>query len=67
MTYFREKLTQLLVSIARKNILSLLFNILFMFFLLLDERDRYHTLYLKEQDRRLAAELRLKENNNTIG
>ncbi|CAF0787234.1 unnamed protein product [Adineta steineri] len=47
MTYFQEKLQQLLVSIAQ-------------------ERDTYRTLYLKEHDRRLAAELRLKENNNTI-
>ncbi|UJR16287.1 hypothetical protein I4U23_003193 [Adineta vaga] len=47
MTYFQEKLQQLLVSIAQ-------------------ERDNYRTLYLKEHDRRLAAELRLKENNNTI-
>ncbi|CAF1354461.1 unnamed protein product [Rotaria sordida] len=30
------------------------------------ERDTYRTLYLKEHDRRIAAELRLKENNNTI-
>ncbi|CAF0984690.1 unnamed protein product [Rotaria sordida] len=47
MTYFQEKLQQLLVSIAQ-------------------ERDTYRTLYLKEHDRRLAAELRLKESNNTI-
>ncbi|CAF0852143.1 unnamed protein product [Adineta steineri] len=30
------------------------------------ERDTYRTLYLKEHDRRIAAELRLKENNNPI-
>ncbi|CAF0994422.1 unnamed protein product [Adineta ricciae] len=47
MTYFQEKLQQLLVSIAQ-------------------ERDNYRTLYLKEHDRRLAAELRLKDNSNTI-
>ncbi|CAF5030897.1 unnamed protein product, partial [Rotaria magnacalcarata] len=29
------------------------------------ERDSYRTLYLKEHDHRLAAELRLKESNNT--
>ncbi|CAF1950404.1 unnamed protein product [Rotaria magnacalcarata] len=46
MTYFQEKLQQLLVSIAH-------------------ERDSYRTLYLKEHDHRLAAELRLKESNNT--
>ncbi|UJR30226.1 hypothetical protein I4U23_017764 [Adineta vaga] len=47
MTYFQEKLQQLLVSIAQ-------------------ERDTYRTLYLKEHDRRIAAELRLKETNNTV-
>jgi len=47
MTYFQEKLQQLLVSIAQ-------------------ERDTYRNLYLKEHDRRIAAELRLKESNNTI-
>ncbi|CAF1682586.1 unnamed protein product [Adineta ricciae] len=30
------------------------------------ERDTYRTLYLKEHDRRIAAELRLKEANNTV-
>lgn len=66
MTYFQEKLQQLLVSIARKynptiwNIQKQ-FDVSFS-----EERDSYRTLYLKEHDRRLAAELRLKENNNSI-
>lgn len=47
MTYFQEKLQQLLVSIAQ-------------------ERDNYRTLYLKEHDRRLAAELRLKDTHNAL-
>jgi hypothetical protein len=33
---------------------------------LVEERDTYRTLYLKEHDRRIAAELRLKETNNSI-
>ena len=64
MTYFQEKLQQLLVSIARKtNYISFRFANSFLF---AEERDTYRTLYLKEHDRRLAAELRLKENSNTI-
>ena len=71
MTYFQEKLQQLLVSIARK------FNDhararatekererkCFEF---VEERDTYRNLYLKEHDRRIAAELRLKESNNPM-
>jgi hypothetical protein len=32
----------------------------------IEERDTYRTLYHKEHDRRLAAELRLKENSNSL-
>jgi hypothetical protein len=64
MTYFQEKLQQLLVSIARKNIFFVISNILYIFFS--EERDTYRTLYLKEHDRRIAAELRLKEPSNSI-
>jgi hypothetical protein len=63
MTYFQEKLQQLLVSLARKNILFL--NSIFIFFSS-EERDAYRTLYQKERDRRVAVEIRLKENNNSI-
>jgi hypothetical protein len=63
MTYFQEKLQQLLVSLARKNIIF--FNSIFIFFSS-EERDAYRTLYQKERDRRVAVEIRLKENNNSI-
>jgi hypothetical protein len=36
------------------------------FFSFIEERDTYRSLYLKEHDRRIAAELRLKENSNSI-
>jgi hypothetical protein len=45
--------------------LKFLLKIEFVFFFS-EERDTYRTLYHKEHDRRLAAELRLKENNNAI-
>jgi hypothetical protein len=67
MTYFQEKLQQLLVSLARKCrcekkiFITTTFRSCF-----LEERDKYRTMYLKEHDRRLTAELRLKENNNTM-
>ena len=65
MTYFQEKLQQLLVSIARKRI-HLCFPYEKQLFFFSEERDTYRTLYLKEHDRRLAAELRLKENSNSL-
>jgi hypothetical protein len=36
------------------------------FFFFIEERDTYRSLYHKEHDRRIAAELRLKENSNSI-
>ena len=66
MTYFQEKLQQLLVTMARKfdsrnerKIRKLSFGSF------VEERDNYRTMYLREHDRRLQAELRLKENNST--
>lgn len=38
----------------------------FPFRLFSEERDNYRTLYLKEHDRRLAAELRLKDTHNAL-
>lgn len=62
MTYFQEKLQQLLISIARQFIrMFQLANFFFRVFL--EERDNYRTLYLREHDRRLQVELRLKESN----
>ena len=63
MTYFQEKLQQLLVSIARKSCLRTASVQPVSF---VEERDSYRTLYLKEHDRRLAAELRLKESNHAV-
>ena len=65
MTYFQEKLQHLLVSIARKSFRSVRDNSANMI-LFVEERDSYRSLYLKEHDRRIAAELRLKESNNTV-
>ena len=66
MTYFQEKLQQLLVSLARKFHRSNRFAHSSVDVVFAEERDTYRTLYLKEHDRRLAAELRFKENSNTI-